>query len=94
MPSPRGHRASTFQIARKRRSELDRLASDRLVADLDPPLGQQIFDVPKAHREPEIEPYGLTNDVSWKPVPLVGNRSQRCLLGMAMPISGDKLALA
>ena len=32
-------------------------------------LSKQVFDVPKAHREPMVQPDGVTDDFSWKAMP-------------------------
>jgi transposase len=43
------------QVARDERPELQHPSTDGLIADLQPALGQQVFDIPVAQREPEIE---------------------------------------
>ena len=45
------------------RSKLDAPQTNRLIADGNPPLGQQIFDVAVAEVESEVEPHRGANDV-------------------------------
>ena len=46
------------------------MATDRLVADLDPALRQHLLDVAQAEGEAEIEPHGVADYVSREPVTL------------------------
>ena len=55
----------------KSRPELDAPKANRLVADGDTPLGQQIFDIPMAQIESMIQPDRIADDVGWKTVTLV-----------------------
>lgn len=48
-------------------------ATDGLVADLDAALGEQIFNVPEAHREPEVCPDGVLDDIGREAVALEGD---------------------
>jgi hypothetical protein len=43
-------------------------ASDCLVRNCNSALGEQILDVTKAEREPEIEPDRLVDDLRWEPI--------------------------
>ncbi len=62
MPARAGPAPQLPQVPRNRRAELADPASDRLVRDIQPPLRQQLFNVPVAQREPEIEPHGMLDD--------------------------------
>lgn len=70
MPSRRRLGSAALEVARDLGAELDRPAADRLVADLDPALGEQFLDVPKAEREAEVEPYSVADRVSREPMAL------------------------
>ena len=65
-------------------SELDRPTADGLIGDLNPALGQQLFDVAEAEREAEIEPDRMAYDVRPKSVSFEGQgihcflRSSEC----------------
>src|ERR1700687_2070678 len=50
------------------RSEMIHPASDCLVRNCNSALGEQILDVTKAEREPEIEPGRLVDDLRREPV--------------------------
>ena len=43
-------------------------APDRLVADIDPALRQQLLDVPKTEAEPEVQPHRVADHVCRKSV--------------------------
>ena len=62
---PRGARlwAALSQTGSDRRSEVIDPASNGLVGDRDPALSEQVFDVSKAQRKPDVEPYRLVNDL-------------------------------
>jgi hypothetical protein len=47
------------------RIELDYPTPDRLVRDLEPPLGEERLDISIAEGEPEIEPDGVPDDI-WR----------------------------
>jgi|TARA_B110000977_G_scaffold175823_1_gene230910 hypothetical protein len=46
-------------------AELDAPESDGLVADRNTPLGQEIFNIPIAEIESEVEPDSIRNDI-WR----------------------------
>jgi len=73
-PARRRRRPATLQAARNLGAELDRPAADRLVADLDPALGQHLLNVAKAERELEIQLHRMQDDVGRKPMALERNR--------------------
>jgi len=56
----------------KELSEFQRPAADGLVADLDPALGHEVFDVAKAQRETEIQPNRVADDVRRESVTGIG----------------------
>src|SRR5260370_3305080 len=62
------------QVARDERPELQRPSTDGLVADLQPALGQQVFDIPIAQRKPQIKPDRPPDHIGWEAVASVGNR--------------------
>ena len=49
-------------------SEFQHPQTNRFIADVNTTLGQQILDIPVAHRKAEVEPNGLLNDVRVKAV--------------------------
>ena len=53
------------------RSELETPEADGLVGDGDSPFSQPILDISKAQRETMVEPNGMTDDFTWKPMSLV-----------------------
>ena len=59
MPRDARLRAALSQTGSDRRPEVIDPASNGLVGDRDPALREQIFDVSKAQRKPEVEPYCL-----------------------------------
>jgi hypothetical protein len=50
------------QVPRNRRSEIANPAPDCFVGNIQSRLGQQVFNVPVAQREPQIRLHGLLND--------------------------------
>src|SRR5271166_3060386 len=56
------------QVRRKHRSEVVHPAADCLVRDHNPALSEQILDVTKAEREPQIEPNCLMYDLRREPI--------------------------
>jgi len=60
------------QLGGDLRTEFDRPAAHGLVADADPALSQQVFDVAEAQGEAELEPDGVADHVGWKAVTLEG----------------------
>jgi hypothetical protein len=61
-------RAALAEMRGDHRPEMVHPASDGLVRDRDPTLRQQILDVAKAQREPEIEPNRLMDDLRREPI--------------------------
>ena len=53
-------------------AELQSPAADGFIADLDPALGHEAFNVAKARRETEIESHGMSDDVGREPVAGIG----------------------
>jgi len=70
MPSTRRRRPTPTQVRRDRRAKFQRPASDRLVADLDPALRQQLLHVPEAQGEAEVQPHRIADHVRREPVTL------------------------
>jgi hypothetical protein len=68
MPSRRRLWASTAQFSGETRPELQDPRSHRFVGDIQPTLGEQIFDVAIAERETHIEPNGVPDNRRRKPV--------------------------
>mgnify|MGYP000892126962 CR=1 FL=1 len=65
--------------------------SNGLAADFGTALRQEFLDISQAQREPEIQPHRVPDDLSWKPVALVGNRLHCSLCIGRIPHSGEKL---
>src|SRR5208337_2814807 len=55
------------------RSEMIHPPPDGLVRDHNPALGEQVFDVAEAEREPEVQPNRLVNDLRREPVARVAD---------------------
>ncbi len=66
-------RAALAQAPSDHRPEVVHLAADRLVRDRDPALSEQILDVTKAEREPEIESDRLMYDLRREPISSVAD---------------------
>jgi len=62
----------SFQAAGINCSELDAPEADRFSGYSDTPFGEQVFDIAMAEIEPVVEPDGITDDVGWKSVALIG----------------------
>jgi hypothetical protein len=58
MPARAGLAPQLPEVPRDRRAELADPVPDRLVGDIQPPLGQQFLNVPVTQRKSEIKPYG------------------------------------
>lgn len=56
MPSARWGRPTPAQVGREQRTELQRPTPDRLIADVDPALRQQLLHVPEAQGEAKVQP--------------------------------------
>ncbi len=61
----------TLQTTSVLRTELEAPKPDRLVGNRDAALRQQILNVPKAHTESMVKPYGVADDLGWKSVSAV-----------------------
>jgi hypothetical protein len=96
MPSTRWRRPTPAQVGRDQRTELQRPAADRLVADLDPALGQQLLDVPQAQGEAEIQPHRIADHVRRELMTLERDRTHEPSPAQAAPWAqtGEKLASA
>ena len=68
MPSRMRLRATLAQVGCDNGSEIIHPPPDGLVRDHNPALGEQVFDVAEAEREPEVQPNRLVNDLSREPV--------------------------
>jgi hypothetical protein len=74
MPSMVRPGSNSSEILGDRRTELDDPSTNRLVADDQPALRQKIFNITEAQSEPEIEPYGVTDNVRRESMAGIGNR--------------------
>lgn len=72
-PSRVGFEAALAQVRSDHRPKVVHPASDRLVGNDDPSLGQQIFTVAKAQSEPKLEPNRLLGDLGRKPISVVND---------------------
>jgi hypothetical protein len=54
-------------------SEFEHPSTDRLIADHQSALSQEILDIPIAQREPEVEPDSMSDDVGRKSVAGIGD---------------------
>ena len=62
----------SFQAAGIKCYEFDAPEADRFSGYSATPLGEQVFDIAMAEIEPVVEPDGITDDVGWKSVALIG----------------------
>jgi hypothetical protein len=95
IPTRRLRRSPAFQVPSDLRAELDRPTGDGLVADFDPALGQQLFDVAETQGEAKIELHRVADDLRREPMtfegqgthcaplPILANRVQPRRLGSA-----------
>jgi hypothetical protein len=61
----------SFQSSSVYRSKLDAPKADGLVADRDPTLGKEIFDIAMTQVESVVEPDSIGNDISRESVALI-----------------------
>jgi hypothetical protein len=54
---------SAAKFLGEQRPELQHPSSDRFIGDVQPALGQQIFDIAKAEGKAKIQPLGVPDDV-------------------------------
>ena len=54
---------SAAKFLGEQRPELQHPSSDRFIGDVQPSLGQQIFDIAEAEGKAKIQPYGVPDDV-------------------------------
>jgi hypothetical protein len=89
-------RPTTSQTLGDQGTELDGPTPDRLVAYLDPALRQQLLDVSKTEAESKVQPHGVADHVSRKPVALKRNRLHETPSQTAAyaDFAGDLLAFA
>ena len=62
----------SFQASGVEGSEFDTPEADRLPADRDAALGEQIFDISVAEIEAIVEPDGITDDIGGEPASFIG----------------------
>ena len=66
-------RATLAQVGCDDGSEIIHPPPDGLVRDHNPALGEQVFDIAEAEREPEVQPNRLVNDLRREPVARVAD---------------------
>ena len=71
VPMIKGSRTAFTDPAGIGLSEFQYPQTNRLVANVYPSLCEKILDIPIAHRETEIEPNGLSNDIGMEAVAAV-----------------------
>ena len=54
---------SATKFLGEQRPELQHPSSDRFIGDVQPALGQQIFDIAEAEGKAKIQPHGVPDDV-------------------------------
>ena len=74
MPAVAKPALSTHEPASVSRTEREALQPDRFVGHREAALGQEIFDITKAHTEAVIQPDGLANDLGGKSISMVARR--------------------
>src|SRR5690606_34978613 len=93
MPHAIGSAAPASDVRRDRWSELVRPATNCLIGNVDSTLGEQVLDVPQAHREPKIEPHCVAYDLRRKAMTLERDELHSSLLRQEKSQSGDALRL-
>jgi hypothetical protein len=68
VPMIKGRRTADADATGIGLSEFQHPQANRLVGDIDPSLREKILNIPVAHRETEIEPNGLSNNVRMEAV--------------------------
>jgi len=68
MPLIAGSYSSSTQPCSEGGTELHAPLADRLVADDDAALGEQILNVTEAEVETKVQPHGVSDDLGWKAV--------------------------
>lgn len=81
MPLVARLRTSVTKMIRILLAELERLATDGLIAERDATSGHQVFHIAKTERELEIQPNRVSDNLSWVAMTLV----RRCRLSVFMP---------
>lgn len=61
------------QIASNQRPKVVRSLPNRLIGNKNTTFGQQIFHIAEARGEPDIEPDGLMDDLTRKPIPAIAD---------------------
>src|SRR5258708_40282665 len=74
MPLTVRYRAHAPKVPPNSRPELQHPSPDRLVADLQPALRQQIFNIAVAQGEAQVEPNRVPDHIRWEAVAGGGNR--------------------
>ena len=70
-----GPRTSAAKFLGEQRPELQHPSSDRFVRDIQPALGEQIFDIAEAEGEAKVQPHRVPDDVRRE---LVVSKRDRC----------------
>ena len=73
VPTRTGARTATTEIARNQSAELQEPASNRLVRNIDPALGQQVLDVTERQSESGVKPNGMLDYLGRKTMTLKRN---------------------
>ena len=68
-----GFRPGSTQVLGNDRPEFEKPATDRLIADRQSALSQEILDIPVAQGEPEVEADSVSDDIRRKSVVGIGN---------------------
>ena len=69
--------SATAQSGRVRWAELGAPLADRLVADDDAALGEEILKVAEAEVQAEVQPNGVSNHLGWEAMATIGRRGDR-----------------
>jgi hypothetical protein len=73
MPPAVTLRTGLPQVPGNHRTEFEYPSADRLIADYEATLGQEVLNIAVAQGEPEIEPDSVPNDIRWKSMARIGN---------------------
>src|ERR1700722_13124174 len=90
-----GPMTSAAKLPGEQWPELQHPSSDRFIGDVQPALGQQIFDIAEAEGKAKIQPHGVPDDVRWElvaskryPSAILPAKERSATVGVTKPPGG------
>ncbi len=80
VPTPVWSGTKLSQLAGVAQTELQRPPPNRFIRNFYPTLSEEIFDISKTQREPEIQPNGMLNDFWWETMAAIGDSANQRLM--------------